>query len=255
MDQVKMGKLIAKIRKEKDMTQDELGELLGINGKAVSKWECGINPPDISILIKLSELLEVEVGDLLKGKYPADKIEEERLRKIEEANKEKNKKRKIKITLVFTLILIVVFSIFLTSITRKKVTSEFKTIRFNSNDTNYSISGKILSTDIGKIVILDNLIYQNENQGTDKEPLVKSVQLFLTKEQEIIINYNFDETLDDYGKVKYYNLSHILENIPNKVYELNELNITKSDELDLEIIYINEANEEIHEKINLDVIF
>ncbi len=37
-----MGKLIAEIRKEKGMTQDELGELLGVNGKAVSKWECGI---------------------------------------------------------------------------------------------------------------------------------------------------------------------------------------------------------------------
>ncbi len=42
MDQVNMGKLIAKLRKEKEMTQDELGYLLGVGSKAVSKWECGI---------------------------------------------------------------------------------------------------------------------------------------------------------------------------------------------------------------------
>ena len=46
----RISELIKKLRKEKDLTQEELGNLLGISGKAVSKWERGENLPDILII-------------------------------------------------------------------------------------------------------------------------------------------------------------------------------------------------------------
>ena len=47
MNQEKIGKFIAKLRNEKNMTQTELGEILGLSYKAVSKWERGLSLPDV----------------------------------------------------------------------------------------------------------------------------------------------------------------------------------------------------------------
>ncbi len=67
MDAKKTGNIICKYRKMKGLTQLELAEYLHITSKAVSKWERGISLPDISVLIPLSEVLEVSLYDLLKG--------------------------------------------------------------------------------------------------------------------------------------------------------------------------------------------
>lgn len=71
MDMQKIGKNIALLRKSKSMTQNELGERLGVTFQAVSKWERGETLPDTAILIDLSEILEVSVDLLLRGGEPA----------------------------------------------------------------------------------------------------------------------------------------------------------------------------------------
>ena len=67
MDQQKVGKLIASIRKEKNLTQAQLGEKLGVTDKTISKWENGMYMPDLSLLKPLSEILEVSIYELLDG--------------------------------------------------------------------------------------------------------------------------------------------------------------------------------------------
>ena len=67
MDALKIGKFICEKRKELNMTQSHLANKLHITDKAVSKWERGLSLPDISILIPLSEILNVSLYDLLKG--------------------------------------------------------------------------------------------------------------------------------------------------------------------------------------------
>lgn len=49
------------------MTQKQLGEALGISDKTISKWECGNGLPDISIIMPLCSLLEINVNELLSG--------------------------------------------------------------------------------------------------------------------------------------------------------------------------------------------
>ena len=68
MDSKKIGKVIAKRRKEKGMTQGELAERLSVSNKTISKWETGVGLPDISILVDLASILDISVDDLLKGK-------------------------------------------------------------------------------------------------------------------------------------------------------------------------------------------
>lgn len=69
MDQEKIGKFIAKCRKENGYTQASLAEKLGITDRAVSKWENGKNMPDASIMLELCGLLKINVNELLTGEH------------------------------------------------------------------------------------------------------------------------------------------------------------------------------------------
>ena len=66
MDQVKIGKLIARLRKNKNLTQQALGDIMGVGHQAVSKWERGNCLPDISIINKLCEVLDITSDELLR---------------------------------------------------------------------------------------------------------------------------------------------------------------------------------------------
>ena len=67
MDNVKIGNLINKLRKEKGMTQLQLAERLHISDKTVSKWERGQGCPDVSLLTDLSRVFGVDLEKLLSG--------------------------------------------------------------------------------------------------------------------------------------------------------------------------------------------
>lgn len=67
MDQIKIGKFISELRKERKMTQEQLAERLGVSQKSVSRWETGKNMPDMSLLQGLSLELGITVSELLDG--------------------------------------------------------------------------------------------------------------------------------------------------------------------------------------------
>lgn len=74
MDQIKIGRFIAFLRKEQNMTQQSLADKLGITDRAVSKWENGRGLPDVSLMKSLCEILGISIDELLNGER-ADKIE------------------------------------------------------------------------------------------------------------------------------------------------------------------------------------
>ena len=67
MDPVKVGAAIKTLRSQEGYTQHQLADLIGVTDKAVSKWERGLSVPDVSIVTKLSVLLNVDVDNLLEG--------------------------------------------------------------------------------------------------------------------------------------------------------------------------------------------
>ena len=67
MDQIKIGKFIAECRKNKNMTQAQLAEKVGVTDRAVSKWENGRSMPDSSIMLELCGELGITVNELLCG--------------------------------------------------------------------------------------------------------------------------------------------------------------------------------------------
>lgn len=77
MDKEKSGKLIKEARMQKNYTQSELGNLLGVSNKAVSRWETGESFPDVGILENLSSILGVSIQDIITGDKTGDKEEKD----------------------------------------------------------------------------------------------------------------------------------------------------------------------------------
>ena len=126
MDNKKFGYFLKELRKEKQLTQKELGEKLNITDKAISKWERGLSFPDIAVLKDLAEFFEIDISELLngeRGKKQEIDIEKaiqeaiENYKNIEEKKKEKVQKVKKRIGVisiiifVFALILQIVYLI------------------------------------------------------------------------------------------------------------------------------------------------
>lgn len=67
MDQIKIGRFIASLRKEKGFTQEQLGEKLGVTNKTISRWENGNYMPDVEMLSLLSKEFGVTINELISG--------------------------------------------------------------------------------------------------------------------------------------------------------------------------------------------
>ena len=68
MDQKQTGKFIAELRKEKSLTQAQLGELVGVTNKTVSRWENGNYMPDLAVLQSLCAALDVSINEMISGR-------------------------------------------------------------------------------------------------------------------------------------------------------------------------------------------
>ena len=109
MDPKKTGMIILEARKRLKMTQKDLADKLYVSDKAVSKWERGLCFPDISVLIPLTEILNISLYDLLRGEKVNKKEVEETLKNtINYSNSEINRKKKKYITISLIIIFIIV---------------------------------------------------------------------------------------------------------------------------------------------------
>ena len=114
MSRNQIGKFIQQLRKEKGLTQKELGNLVNVSDKTISKWENSNSIPDTAMLPALCEALEVTVNELLYGeKLPpedySEKAEENIMNLLQEG--QTNKKSEVwKIILGVILIVLVGFS-------------------------------------------------------------------------------------------------------------------------------------------------
>lgn len=120
MDQVKIGKFIAELRKGKNMTQQQLGDKIGVSFKTISKWETGNGMPELSLLKPLSEELGITLNELLSGEriekeYYQENMEENIINTIDYSNKkieDEHKKISIILMILGTIISISALTIF-----------------------------------------------------------------------------------------------------------------------------------------------
>lgn len=139
MNQEKIGKFIVTCRKQKNLTQAQLAEKLGVTDRSVSNWENGKCMPDYSLLIPLSKELNISVNELISGEKLnennyEEKCEENIINLIDENKKDLDKKYKRMGLFIFTI----GFLIIITSIMLFPSESSWSTI--------YSLFGVIVAT-------------------------------------------------------------------------------------------------------------
>lgn len=142
MNQLITGKFIAQKRKEKNLTQEQLAEKLGVSNKTISKWETGKCMPDYAIVKSLCEELEITVAELMDGEvneeksmraYDEDQIVD-LLRRTQELEKQKN---------MILGMMLIVMGIALQALSYNVGGSEFRDF----------ISGLILGLSIGEMLV------------------------------------------------------------------------------------------------------
>ena len=95
MNMIKTGKFLQELRKEKELTQEQLAEQLGVARRTVSRWETGNNMPDLDILVELSDLYSVDLREILSGERKSETMDQELketvLQVADYSSEEKNK--------------------------------------------------------------------------------------------------------------------------------------------------------------------
>ena len=110
IDQIKIGSFLRELRKEKELTQEQLAEKFGVSSRSVSRWENGNTMPELGILVELADYYEVDIKEIIDGERKSEimeKEEKETLQKVAdyaEAEKKLVVKRRCIVTFVGTLI-------------------------------------------------------------------------------------------------------------------------------------------------------
>ena len=112
MNQKKIGEFIAKSRKKKNLTQEQLAERLGVSDRTVGNWENGRNMPDLSLFKPLCDELGITINEFLSGekidkKDYQEKFEENIINTIDYSN------NKIKLRSNIIGLLLMVFGLFI----------------------------------------------------------------------------------------------------------------------------------------------
>ncbi len=76
MDQIKIGAFLKELRKEHELSQEQLAQRFNVSSRSVSRWENGNTMPDISIMIELADYYDIDIRDLLRGERKSEKMEE-----------------------------------------------------------------------------------------------------------------------------------------------------------------------------------
>ena len=139
MNQDKIGKFIAKKRKEKNLTQIQFAEKLGVSDRSVSNWENGKNMPDMSLFPIISKELNITINDLMSGeivekKEYQQKFEENIIYTIDKKVKKENRLLKIILLTLFIIFFVLVMFVSIESIYMKSNINSYPLIQKNYYD-------------------------------------------------------------------------------------------------------------------------
>lgn len=208
MDQGKIGSFISDLRKEKKLTQAELGDIVGVTGKAVSRWERGLNLPDRAIMNKVSEALGVSTTELLNGERVVD-LSKENLDQITENSvayyKEKLRKKFKKVFLsTISIIVLITLALFMTFYFNNAGSCNVYDI--SSESTELFAEGMITQTNDKTTLVISNFLYKGTNIRN-----VYAIDYDVVLDGKVIANggYNLDEINymdDEFDIQKFFNV-------------------------------------------------
>lgn len=273
MDSEMLGRVISTARKQKNLSQKELGDLLNVSNKAVSKWENGEATPRSETLIKLCDILELNKTEILGFEHKYDSKEIDSLKsensKLKNQIESINKKQKKALKYIFVVAICFVIFVVAVSFLISKNSSQ------NANIDDISQNGtKIVFADNEFIPIYKELEF-TLNHEFDVSACEQKYATYITKDgkkKKVLIYcdaYSDFVMLKAGGKNYYYANEKInylkcdkkyIENIEidtasiinNNFYEYNSLlfgDENYSGDKDLLIDYINSSKKNVSKKI------
>lgn len=226
MNPDKVGKFIKKLRKDNNLTQKDLADKYGVTYQAVSKWENGINLPDVTLIREMSKDFNISVEDILDGEI--------------KSNIKKNNKFPF-IAIIVGLILLIIIAVILINNNNTK-SFDFKT--FSSSCSEFKVSGSIAYNKEKSSIYINNINYC----GGDDETEYKEIQCNLY-ESNNNSNIIISSCQSDKGNIKLEEyLSEVELNIDDYKQACSKYN---DNSLYLEINATREDNKVITYKIPL----
>ena len=162
MFNINLGKFLAQLRVENKLTQEKLAEMLHIDKRKISRWECGNSPPEFELLIKLSEIFKVTLYELsicqrLKDETLIEKTKK-KLRTIKDL-------KKISIKRKLGLFLSIIFGIFL-GLSAVYTIDNYNTVEIytlESQDKDFYIEGNYIKAKDYDVFNVTDLKYLNKD--------------------------------------------------------------------------------------------
>ena len=219
----KVGKFIKDIRKKNNLTQKQLADKYGVTYQAVSKWENGINLPEVTLIRQMSKDFNISVEDILDGEL---------------LTKKKNRNKLILIIGVFSLIIIALILIIVTSNKNNRESFEFKTISSTCKD--FNVSGSLAYDNEKSSIYISHINYCGGNDETTYKEI--ECNLYekngdITKKISSCKSKDSDMKLEDYLKGVELNIDKYTKTCKNYTNENLYLEVNATDKNNKIITY------------------
>lgn len=229
MNQIKIGQFIAKCRKDKNLTQEQLAEKLGVSNKSISKWENGKCMPDLSLFHQLCKILDITINDLMSGEKVdnqeyVNKLETNIVNMVSDI-KRKEHKKKVKTMIICSIFIVVLW--ILTAI-------------YNCYEIDVKYDSRVMNCNIT----------ENKLQFIIKGQSVLNTK-YTSKRIDNKTIYFFHSTINLYNKRRSnWEYSQSMANLlDNKVVKFNSFNYIDINSKNIEVYYTNSSIKKI-EKAN-----
>lgn len=201
-DFVKSGEFIAGLRKERGMTQQELASLVGIGDKTISKWERGINVPDVIMLKKIADIFDVDISEILNGERNA-KISPKIVKMYE------NKTIRYTTFCCIGLFFVILFALLIYFCNNF---DKFKVYRFKGSGENYELTGNIYQvSNKYKMVVDDFYVYDTSKYDKLK---IDSYKLSIYLGNEVVYTISECKTMENEERtLEYFSYREIIDKI------------------------------------------
>jgi len=183
MNPEKIGEFIKKIRKENNLTQGDLANKYGVTYQAVSKWERGLNLPDILLIKQMSDDFGISIDDILDGEVKKPKSDT---------------KSNVKVIILIILLLgILATMIFVIVKHNEEHSYKFKTLETTCE--NFKVTGSIAYDKNKSSIYISNISYCGEPDDQKYSLIESSLYLVKGKEERLIsASKKRNITLDNY---------------------------------------------------------
>jgi len=237
MDNNKIGKLIADLRRKQGLTQEQLGEKVGVGFRSVSKWECGKTLPDIGIVNELSKILGISSDELLSGELK---------------NKDNNStKKKISPKIIITISILTIILIFISSIVISQKNKTYTYRISSANESEYYVKG-IANYNNGKISVSINTLYFKDKEFN--KTIIENYEYKITIKEKFLFGYGYIETVEALNNPA--NIAELTNNLKinfNSKIKVQKKDIDKNNML-VNIKFLTSQNETFEKELKLNLV-